>query len=54
MKNYEKYADELRKYDAEELCEKFIRPNILKKDSRPSTNCIMCIMLLMLWMMEEC
>ena len=53
MKNYEKYADELKKYDAEELCTKLIRPIILKKDSCPSANCKMCCRLMMLWMAEE-
>lgn len=53
MKNYEKYADELKKYDAEELCTKLIKPIILKKDSCPSNNCKMCCRLLMLWMGEE-
>ena len=53
MKNYEKYADELKKYDAEELCSKFIKPIILKKDNCPSDNCAMCCRLLMLWMGEE-
>lgn len=53
MKNFEKYEDELKKYDAEELCSKLIRPIILKKDSCPSTNCTMCCRLLMLWMAEE-
>ena len=53
MKNFEKYEDELKKYDAEELCTKLIRPIILKKDSCPSDNCAMCCRLLMLWMAEE-
>ena len=53
MKNFEKYEDELKKYDAEELCSKLIKPIILKKDSCPSTNCKMCCRLLMLWMAEE-
>lgn len=53
MKNYEKYADELKKYNAEELCTKFIKPKILKKDSCPSTDCKMCCRLMLLWMAEE-
>lgn len=53
MKNFEKYEDELKKYDAEELCSKLIKPIILKKDSCPSDNCAMCCRLLMLWMGEE-
>lgn len=53
MKNFEKYENELKKYDAEELCSKLIKPIILKKDSCPSNNCAMCCRLLMLWMGEE-
>ena len=53
MKNFEKYEDELKKYDAEELCSKLIKPIILKKDNCPSNNCAMCCRLLMLWMGEE-
>ena len=53
MKNFEKYADELKKYDAKELCTKLIKPIILKKDNCPSNNCAMCCRLLMLWMGEE-
>ena len=53
MKNFEKYENELKRYDAEELCSKLIKPIILKKDSCPSNNCAMCCRLLMLWMGEE-
>lgn len=31
MKNYEKYADEIMRYDAGELCDEFIKPHVLKK-----------------------
>ena len=53
MKNYEKYADEIKKYKAEELCNKFIKPNILKKDSCSGINCTACSMRMMLWMLED-
>ena len=53
MKNFEKYENELKKYDAKELCTKLIKPIILKKDNCPSNNCAMCCRLLMLWMGEE-
>ena len=53
MKNFEKYENELKRYDAEALCSKLIKPIILKKDSCPSNNCKMCCRLLMLWMGEE-
>ncbi len=54
MKNYEKYADELRKYEVEELCNKFIKPNILKKDNCSGINCTACSMRIMLWLLEDC
>lgn len=54
MKNYEKYADELRKYEVEELCNKFIKPNILKKDNCSGFNCTACSMRMMLWLLEDC
>ena len=54
MKNYEKYADELRKYEVEELCNTFIKPNILKKDNCSGINCTACSMRMMLWLLEDC
>ena len=54
MKNYEKYADELRKYEVEDLCNKFIKPNILKKDNCSGINCTACSMRMMLWLLEDC
>lgn len=54
MKNYEKYADEIREYEAEELCNKFIKPNILKKDNCSGINCTACSMRMMLWLLEDC
>ena len=53
MKNYEKYADEIRKYDAEKLCDEFIIPRILKKDSCGGIPCRTCSMLQMLWLAED-
>lgn len=53
MKNYEKYAGEIRKYEAEELCDEFIKPHILKKDSCDGVTCEKCSMLQMLWLVEE-
>lgn len=54
MKNYEKYADEISKYEVEELCNKFIKPNILKKDNCSGINCTACSMRMMLWLLEDC
>ena len=30
MKNYEKYADELKEYKGRNICEDFVMPNIMK------------------------
>ena len=56
MKNYEKYADEIRKYKVNRggyFCNEFIMPYILKKDSCAGIGCEHCHMLQMLWLLEE-
>ena len=53
MKNYEKYADEIREYGVEKLCDEFIIPHILKKDSCVGIPCRTCSMLQMLWLLED-
>ena len=56
MKNYEKYADEIRKYEVSRsgyFCNEFIMPYILKKDSCPGIGCEHCHMLQMIWLMDE-
>ena len=53
MKNYEKYADEIREYKGETFCKDFIMPNILKIDSCGDMACDACHMLQMIWLMEE-
>lgn len=55
MKNYEKYADEIREYKGSsgDFCNKFIMPHILKKDSCAGISCEHCHMLLLLWLMED-
>ena len=56
MKNYKKYADEIKKYKVnkdEYFCDEFIIPHILKKDSCASISCEHCHMLQLLWLMEE-
>ena len=56
MKNYEKYADEIRKYEVSRsgyFCNEFIMPYILKKDSCPGIGCEHCHMLQMIWLLEE-
>ena len=54
MKNYEKYADEIRKYDGDDFCCSFIRPHILKTDNCSDMPCSRCQMLQTLWLLEDC
>ena len=52
MKNYEKYADEIREYKGVNFCNYFVMPNILKLVSC-HCDCTRCRMLQMLWLLEE-
>ena len=53
MKNYEKYADEIRKYDGDDFCRDFVKPHILKSRGCTNTSCDQCKMLQTIWLMEE-
>ena len=53
MKNYEKYADEIRGYNDIEFCKDFVKPYILKSYECTGIGCIRCSMLQMLWLLEE-
>ena len=55
MKNYEKYADEIRKYKSNFFCSKFVEPNVLKPIglSCDDLGCTRCHMLQTIWLMEE-
>ena len=53
MKNYEKYADEIREYKGTHFCKDFVKPNILKPDDCTNVGCARCRMLQLLWLMEE-
>ena len=53
MKNYEKYADELRKYKGDYFCNDFVKPNILESDCCDGVNCSRCYMLQMIWLLED-
>lgn len=56
MKNYEKYADEIKTYNNGSLyCEDIIIPNVLKPlgKSCVDTSCDVCNSLTILWLMEE-
>ena len=53
MKNYEKYADEIKEYKGTRFCKDFIKQYILKSDDCINVGCARCKMLQMLWLMEE-
>ena len=53
MKNYEKYADEIKEYKGTLFCEDFIKQYILKSDDCINVGCARCKMLQMLWLLEE-
>ena len=55
MKNYEKYADEIKKYNGDSICSDFIEPYILKSINAKCTNtsCVKCHLYRTIWLMEE-
>ena len=53
MKNYEKYANEIKNYKGDKFCSKFIKPYILKVDNCNYVTCSRCGMLQMLWLLED-
>ena len=53
MKNYEKYADEIREYKGVDFCKDFVKPNILKSEVCGGLACGTCYMLQTIWLMEE-
>lgn len=55
MKNYEKYADEIREYEGDSICVDFIEPYILKSINAKCTNtsCIKCNLYRTIWLLEE-
>lgn len=53
MKNYEKYAEEIRKYKGIDICSEFIKPHILEADNCNGVDCRSCAMLQMLWLLED-
>lgn len=53
MKNYEKYAEEIKEYNGINICSEFIKPHILEADNCNGIDCQRCAMLQMLWMLEE-
>ena len=53
MKNYEKYEDEIRKYNGNEFCVDFVQPYILKENGCASINCEACFMYKMIWLLKD-
>ena len=58
MKNYEKYADEIRELKSDiriEWCELFAKPKVLKPLGRKceDVSCRLCSVLSMLWLLED-
>ena len=55
MKNYEKYADEIREYEGDSICADFVEPYILKSINAKCTNtsCVKCHLYRTIWLMEE-
>ena len=53
MKNYEKYADEIKGCDGLNFCRDFVKPYILKSRDCANTSCDQCKMLQVVWLMEE-
>ena len=53
MKNYKKYADEIKRYNGTNFCKDFTKQYILKPDDCTNVGCARCKMLQMLWLLEE-
>ena len=56
MKNYEKYADEIRNIESPTVwCDSFTKPKVLTPlgKSCRNTTCGHCTMLTLIWLMEE-
>ena len=53
MKNYEKYKDEIKKYNSFNFCRDFVKPHILKSRGCANTSCDQCKMLQTIWLLEE-
>ena len=53
MKNYEKYAEEIREYKGCNFCVDFVCQHILKIEDCDYIGCSRCNMLQMLWLFED-
>ena len=53
MKNYEKYADEIKNYNGNRFCNDFVKNRIIKDNGCEEKDCNKCLLLQFLWLMEE-
>ena len=53
MKNYEKYADEIKGYNGTHFCKDFTKQYILKSDDCTNVGCARCRMLQTIWLLED-
>ena len=55
MKNYEKYAEEIKGYNGDSICTDFIEPYILKSINAKciNTSCPKCHLYRTIWLLEE-
>lgn len=54
MKNYEKYAEEIKEYKGPDFCDSFVIPHIVKSNKYcMNTSCNACKMRQMIWLLEE-
>ena len=55
MKNYEKYADEIKEYEGDSICADFIEPYILKSINAKcrDTSCVKCHLYRTIWLLED-
>ena len=55
MKNYEKYADEIKEYNGDSICADFVEPYILKSINAKcsNTSCVKCHLYRTIWLLEE-
>lgn len=53
MKNYEKYADEIREYKGKDFCKDIVQTHILKEISCSDIRCGRCHTLQLLWLLED-
>lgn len=52
MKNYEKYADEIKNYEGNNFCNNFVIP-VIRKGCECLGSCEQCRMLQTIWLLEE-